>query len=465
MSRSKSLAVKYLTAAVLLFGVMTLAGLMSAIYYINPDFLFGLVHFSVAKMLHIDTMIIWLLMGFMGAVYWFLPQEFGCEPAGIWAAEILFWVFVAAVLVVAGIFLFVQWGPGTEMTLWLVQQGRKYVEAPRWAAIGVALVMLVFAWNVVGTALKSRRITGVMEVMSVNMVPLVLLYLIAFPKIDNMAVDLYWWWWLVHLWVEATWEILIGCIMALAMMKLLGTSRTIVEGWLYVEVSLVLGTGILGLGHHYFWIGTPDYWLGIGGFFSALEPLPLLGMVVHAVYDAGVHRMKTSNRPAFYWTLAEAFGNFLGGGVFGFMITLPQLNLFAHGTQWTVSHGHFAFWGAYACGVLSVCYIALQEQRRLVTVDGPGWVWAFVLLNGGLIGMVGSLLVAGMAQAFFERAIGGSTLEAFIAGQENPWFALGMYSRFGFGLMFAAGYLTLAWNLFALGRREAAVVVQPMPAE
>src|SRR5260370_18175850 len=192
-------------------------------------------------MLHIDTMIIWLLMGFMGAVYWFLPEEFGCEPAGIWAAEILFWVFVAAVLVVAGIFLFVQWGPGTETTLWLFQQGRKYVEAPRWAAIGVAPVMLVFAWNVVGTALKARRLTGVMAVMSVNMVPLVLLYLIAFPKIDNMAVDLYWWWGLVHLWVEATWEILIGCILALAIMKLLGTSPRIRGGWLYPPALLGRG--------------------------------------------------------------------------------------------------------------------------------------------------------------------------------------------------------------------------------
>src|SRR5215470_931102 len=440
VSRSKNLAVKYLVAAILFFGVMTLSGLMSGAYYIQPDFLFGLIPFSIAKMLHIDTMIIWLLMGFMGAVYWFLPDEFEIEPAGIWAAEILFWVFVSAVLVVAATFVLVQWGAGTETTLWLFQQGRKYIEAPRWAAIGVALVMLVFAWNVVGTALRARRITGIMAVMSVNMVPLVLLYLIAFPKIDNMAVDLYWWWWLVHLWVEATWEILIGCIMALAVMKLLGTSRKIVEGWLYVEVSMVLGTGILGLGHHYFWIGTPDYWLGIGGFFSALEPLPLLGMVVHAVYDAGVHRMKTTNRPAFYWTLAEAFGNFLGGGVFGLMITLPQLNLFAHGTQWTVSHG----------------YIALQEQRRLAVVNGRGWVWAFVLLNGGLIGMVGSLLVAGMAQTFFERAIGGSTLEAFIAGQENPWFMLGMYSRFGFGVMFGAGYVVLAFNLLGLGQRDAA---------
>ena len=79
--------------------------------------------------------------------------------------------------------------------------------------------------------------------------------------------------------------------MAWTLMELMGTSRRIVETWLYIEVMLVLGTGILGLGHHYFWIGTPQYWLSIGGFFSALEPLPLLGMVVHAVYDAGTHHM------------------------------------------------------------------------------------------------------------------------------------------------------------------------------
>src|SRR5499427_3882084 len=457
MSRSKNLAVKYLTAAVLLFGVMTLAGLMSAVYYINPDFLYGLLHFSVAKILHIDTMIIWLLMGFMGAVYWFLPDEFEREPTGIWAAEILFWVFVVTVLVVAGIFTFVQWGPGTETTLWLFQQGRKYIEAPRWAAIGVALVMLVFAWNVVGTALRARRITGVMAVMSVNMAPLVLLYLIAFPKIDNMAVDLYWWWWLVHLWVEATWEILIGCIMALAMMKLLGTARRIVEIWLYIEVALVLGTGILGLGHHYFWIGTPAYWLGIGGFFSALEPLPLLGMVVHAIYDAGTHHMKTTNKPAFYWVMAEAFGNFLGGGVWGFMITLPQVNLYAHGTQWTVSHGHFAFWGAYSCGVLSVLYLVLQRTRNLAIVDGSLWKWSFAALNLGLVGMTGALLVSGFVQAFIERAMGDSTLNAFISGQENAWFVDGMVARFLLAVVFTAGYVVLVWDVLTLGRRTPAV--------
>lgn len=458
MYRSQKLAVKYLAAAIILFGVMTLAGLMSAYYYINPDFLFGIFHFNMAKILHIDTLVIWLLMGFMGAIYWFLPEEMEREPVGIWLAELLFYVFCAAVAVVAVVFIVVQYGGTDQTALWFINQGRKYVEAPRWAAIGVVLVMLVFGYNVIGTVVATRRLTGIIGVLMIDLVPLVLLYLDAFPAITNMSQDLFWWWWLVHLWVEATWEVLIGCIMAFTLMQLLGTSRRIVEAWLYIEVALVLGTGILGLGHHYFWIGTPNYWLGIGGFFSALEPLPLLGMVVHAVYDAGTHHMKTANRPALYWMMTEAFGNFLGGGVWGFMITLPQINLYAHGTQWTVSHGHFAFWGAYACGVISVAYLVVQKVRGAQEVGGALWKWSFALLNLGLIGMVGALLVSGMTQSFVERATGGSTLQAFIAAQEDPWFVAGMTLRFVFGVVFAAGYGMLVYDLITIGRRQTVLV-------
>lgn len=454
MYRSQQLALRYFAAALVLFGIMVVAGLLAAAQYVQDGFLLNVLDFSVNKTLHIDTMIIWLLMGFMGAIYWFLPIELERETEGIGLAEAMFWIFCAAVAVVAGVFVFVQYGQSSEATLWLIMQGRKYVEAPRWAAAGITVIVLVFVYNVVVTAIRAKKVTGILGVLLVDLIPLAGLYLIAFPSITNMSEDLYWWWWLVHLWVEATWEILIGCIMALALMQLLGTTRRIVETWLYIEVALVLGTGILGLGHHYFWIGTPSYWLGIGGFFSALEPLPLLGMVVHAVYDAGTHHMKTTNKPAFYWMMAEAFGNFLGGGVWGFMMTLPQINLFTHGTQWTVSHGHFAFWGAYACGVISVIYLALQKMREAQDMNGQAWRWSFALLNIGMIGMVGALLVAGIAQAFFERAIGGSTLYAFIAAQSNQWFVQGITMRLVFGLVFAAGYAMLIYDLLFIGKRR-----------
>ena len=455
MYLSQKLAIKYFVVAFALFGVMIVAGLMAAVYYIQPQFLFNTLEFSTTKILHIDTLVIWNLMGFFGAVYWFLPDEVGHEVVGIRLGEIMFYVFCLAVAVVAGVFIFVQYGHANAFSLWFINQGRKYVEAPRWAAIGIVLVVATFMYNVIATAIKARKMTGILAVLIVDLIPLFVLYLDAFPAETNMVKDMYWWWWLVHLWVEATWEVLIACIMAWALMQMLNTPRRIVETWLYITIALVMGSGILGLGHHYYWIGTPQYWFGIGGFFSALEPLPLVGMVIHAVYDAGVHRMQSSNRPAFYWMFAEAFGNFFGAGVFGFMMTLPQINLFTHGTQWTVSHGHFAWWGAYVCGLISVFYIILAKARGAQSVNGSAWKWAFALLNIGLIGMVGGLLISGMAQAFYERALGGSTVQAYISAQGSSWFVEGMYVRLAFGALFALGYLILIYDLatFGKGRR------------
>ena len=110
MYRSQRLALKYFTVAMGLFGVMVVSGLMSAVYYVEPSFLFNKLDFSIAKTLHIDTMIIWLLMGFMGAVYWFLPGELGRETEGVKLGEIMLYVFTAAVAIVALVFVFVQYG-------------------------------------------------------------------------------------------------------------------------------------------------------------------------------------------------------------------------------------------------------------------------------------------------------------------------------------------------------------------
>jgi nitric oxide reductase subunit B len=261
----------------------------------------------------------------------------------------------------------------------------------------------------------------------------------------------------IHLWVEATWEVLVGCIMAWGLMKLLGVSRRIVQTWLYIEVALMFGSGILGLGHHYFWIGTPDYWLTIGGFFSALEPVPLVAMVVHSVYDAGVHKLKNSNHPAFAWIIAHTFGNFLGAGVWGFMHTLPQINLYTHGTQWSASHGHLAFFGAYATLIIAFFYLAVQQLRGGMTFGanlsdhGWKWKWAMGLLNTGVMGMTIALLVAGYEQSFIERAVEGSTWSGYFAAQNHPWFQQAMGWRLAFGVMTFVGAVLLMVDLLTVG--------------
>jgi nitric oxide reductase subunit B len=466
LNGGQRLAVKYFTVALILFGAQILFGLLAGIQYLNPDFLYGILDFNVNRMVHINAMVVWMLFGFLGCSYWMLEEETGIPVVGLGLGNLAFWVFTAAVAVVVLVYLFVQWGPGTDMTRWFINEGREYIEAPRWADISIVVCVLVFFYNVAATVMKGRA-TGITGVLTMDLVALAGLYLAGMFYTPNISIDQYWWWWVIHLWVEATWEVLAGCIMAFGLMTVLGARRRVVQTWLYIEVALMFGSGILGLGHHYFWIGTPEYWFTIGGFFSALEPIPLVAMVVHAIYDSGVHRSKSANHPALAWLIAHAFGNFLGAGVWGFMHTLPQINLYTHGTQWTASHGHLAFFGAYATINIAFFYLAMQRWHGNVwmSADLPGngwkWKWSLALLNIGVIGMTMALLISGYEQSFIERAQEGSTWAAYFAGQSHPWFMQGMFWRQIFGWVTAAGFVLLVWDLLTIGAHETRKAIAP----
>ena len=142
------------------------------------------------------------------------------------------------------------------------------------------------------------------------------------------------------------------------------------------------------------------------------------------------------------------------------MHTLPQINLYTHGTQWTASHGHLAFFGAYATIIIAVIYMAIQRLRGGVWMsagladNGWKWKWALGLLNLGVMGMTMALLIAGYEQSFIERAIGGSTWAAFFDAQTNPWFLQAMYWRMVFGLVTAVGMLLLFWDMLTIGSNE-----------
>jgi len=459
LNGGQKLAVKYFIVAMVLFGAQVLFGLVSGLQYLKPDLFYGVLDFSVNRMVHVNAMIVWMLYGFIGSVYWMLEDESQHEVVGLKLGNLIFYVLTSAVTVVVLVFLFVQIGPGETSSIWLINEGREYIEAPRWADIGIVVSVLVFFYNVAATFSKGKY-TGIAGVLVLDLLALFGIYFAGMFYTTNVSIDQYWWWWVIHLWVEATWEVLVACIMAYGLMKVLGVRRKIVETWLYIEVALMFGSGILGLGHHYFWIGTPEYWFTIGGLFSALEPIPLVAMVVHAVFDAGANKIKNSNHPTMAWLIAHAFGNFFGAGVWGFMHTLPQINLYTHGTQWSASHGHLAFFGAYATIIIALFYLAAQKWRGDAWMAGdlPGngwkWKWALGLLNLGMVGMTVALLISGYEQSQIERAIGGSTWMGYFAAQAHPWFMQGMWWRELFGTMFAAGFVLLLWDLLSIGKGE-----------
>ena len=461
-SESKKLAMMYFRVAIILFGAQLLMGLIAAIQFLVPGFLFELFDFSVARMVHINALVVWMLYAMIGSVYYMLPDETGIETVGIGIGKLAFWVLTAAVTVVVLVYIFIQVGAGTEATIWFINEGREYIEAPRWADIGIVVVVLIFYWNVFATFMKGTQ-TGIMTVMVANLMALAGLYLTGMFFTDNISMDQFWWWWVIHLWVEATWEVFVGTLAAYALIKIIGAKREIVEMWLWIEVLMLFGSGVLGLGHHYFWIGTPEYWWEIGALFSALEPVPLVAMFVHVLYDWGKEQGEThakdstahaiNNGPAMAWIVTNAFGNFLGAGIWGFFHTLPQVNIYTHGTQFTAAHGHLAFFGAYATILIGMMYMGIQGaygvERLKATFKSKMAIFMIVF---GVLGMGVALTISGYEQVLVERAELGGGWNAFFTAQELPWYIQGMVWRAIMGVVTFVGFVYLVWDLLTIGK-------------
>jgi nitric oxide reductase subunit B len=455
---SQKLGTMYFTVAAILFGAQLLMGLIAAIQFLYPSFLFEIFDFSIARMVHINALVVWMLYAMIGSVYYLLPDETGIETVGVGIGKLLFWILTLAVTVVVLVYIFVQVGPADETTIWFITEGREYIEAPRWADIGIVVVVLGFLWNVFATAIKGER-TGIVTVLLADLIALAGLYLAGMFFTDNISIDQFWWWWVIHLWVEATWEVFVGALAAYGLIKLIGANRQVVEMWLWIEVAMLFGSGILGLGHHYFWIGTPEYWWEIGALFSALEPLPLVAMFVHVTYDWGRESgagHSITNTPALAWFFTNAFGNFLGAGIWGFFHTLPQVNIYTHGTQFTSAHGHLAFFGAYATILIGMFYMGVQGTNGIkemrATFDSK---MAIALITLGVVGMTVSLTIAGYGQVLVERAQMGATWEAFFVSQDRLWFIQGLGWRLVMGLVTLVGFLYLIKDLLTTGKNPA----------
>jgi nitric oxide reductase subunit B len=457
----QQLATWYFTVAVVLFGAQLLMGLIAATQFLYPSFLFEIFDFSVARMVHINALVVWMVYAMVGAAYWLLPEETGIEIVGIKLAKLGFFVLTAAVTVVVLVYIIVQIGPATDATIWFINEGREYIEAPRWADIGIAVVLVGFLGHVFATAMKGNR-TGIVTVLMADMIALVGLYLCGMGFTDSISMDQFWWWWVIHLWVEATWEVLVGVFAAFGLIRIIGANRQIVEMWLWIEVSMLFGSGILGMGHHYFWIGTPEYWWEIGALFSALEPLPLVAMFIHVTYDWGKEQgiakaegkdSAIMNTPALAWFFTNAFGNFLGAGIWGFFHTLPQVNIYTHGTQFTSAHGHLAFFGAYATILIGIFYIAVQGTNGIKTLKmTKDAKWAIVLINLGVFGMTVALTISGYGQVLVERAMMGATWEAFFVSQDALWFVQGLGWRLVMGVVTLVGFVFLVKDLLTIGK-------------
>lgn len=455
--QSQLVAKPYFIAAIGLFVGQILFGLIMGLQYVWGDFLFPLIPFNVARMVHTNLLIVWLLFGFMGAAYYMIPEEAERELESPLFARILFWVFlIAGALTIVG-YLAVPYATLAEITgnKYFPTMGREFLEQPTITKIGIVIVALGFLWNISMTVLKGRK-TVVNLVLITGLLGLALMFLFSFYNPDNLVLDKFFWWFVVHLWVEGVWELIMASILAFVLIKVTGVDREVIEKWLYVIIALALITGILGTGHHFYWIGTPAYWGWIGSVFSALEPIPFFVMVIFAFNMVNNRRRDHPNKAATLWALGTAVMAFLGAGVWGFMHTLAPVNYYTHGTQITAAHGHMAFYGAYAMIVLAIISYAMPLLRGRAGANNKSaqiWeMWAFWLMTVSMVFITLFLTGAGVLQVWLQRFT--ETPEPFMVVQDK--LAIFYWMREVSGVIFAIGLICYLISFFIKGEEATA---------
>ncbi len=449
--KSQRIALAYIYVALALFAVQVSMGLVIGYIYVNPNFLSEILPFSVARMLHTNSLIVWLLTGFFGAAYFLIPEEAEREIHSVKAAYIQLAILVIGTAGVVVTYLFNLF----EGHFLLGREGREFLEQPRWVKMGIVVAALIFLWNVSLTVLKGRK-TVISSILLIGLWGLALLFLFSFYNPPNLVLDKQYWWNVVHLWVEGVWELIMASILGFLMLKLTGVDREVVEKWLYVIVATALFSGILGTGHHYYWIGLPAYWQWIGSIFSSFEIVPFFAMMAFAFVMVWKGRRDHPNKAALLWSLGCAVLAFFGAGVWGFLHTLHGVNYYTHGTQITAAHGHLAFYGAYVCLNLALFTYALPILRGRDPYNQVLNMAAFWLMSGGMLFMTFVLTFAGTVETHLRRVLG---LMSYMETADE--LALFMWMRLGAGGMVVLGTFMMIYALL-FPRRE---VIKPGPVE
>ncbi|MDO9055073.1 MAG: cbb3-type cytochrome c oxidase subunit I [Sulfuricurvum sp.] len=448
---SQMVAKPYFIFALILLAGEIVFGLAMGAQYLYGDFLFPAIPFNVLRMVHTNLLIVLLLFGFMGATYYLIPEESERELWSPLLAKITFWVFAAAGVATILGYLLVPYATLAELTYnnILPTMGREFLEQPTITKIGIVFVVLSYILNVTMTVVKGRR-TTISVILLTGLFGLAFFFLFAFYVPENLVMDKFFWWFVVHLWVEATWELILGALLAFVLIKTTGVDREHIDKWLYLIIAMTLISGLAGTGHHFFYIGTPGYWLWIGSIASAAEPIPFFLMILFAFNMAKNRRIQHNNKIALTWAKGTAIVGFLGAGVWGFIHTLAPINYYTHGTQLTAAHGHLAFFGAYVMICFTVISYAMPILRGRAHGNGVKAqkveLMSFWMMVIGMIGITLALTAAGIIQIEMQRlpdsvhAIGFMETQAAISS---------VYAiRLAFGLMVLGGLLTYFYSFF-----------------
>jgi nitric oxide reductase subunit B len=404
---SQRSALRFVPVAAGLFLAQVMLGGLLAHFYIERAGFFGieeifgthilqLLPFAIAKTWHIDLGILWIAATWLGAGLFLPPLLTGHEPKrqSLYVDGLLGAVVVVTVGGMAGIWLGSNGYLDGQLWWLLGNEGLEYLEVGKVWQFGLLAgfgIWAVLSIRGLKPLLDREPVFGLAHMILYAGGSIALLFVAGFmfTPSTNIAVTEFWRWWVVHMWVEGAFEFFIVAIIGLTLVSMNLLDRKSAEKAVMLQALLVMSTGVIGVSHHYWWIGMPDIWVPIGSVFSTLELIPLVFILYEALSQYSA--MGADDFPyklPFMFIVASGVWNFVGAGVLGFFINLPLINYYEHGTYLTVGHAHAAMFGAFGFLALGMVTYMLRISIEPSRWDGSWLRYAFWCWNLGLALMV-----------------------------------------------------------------------------
>lgn len=462
---SQKATIKYFYTVGLIIALQIITGVITGHYGVEGNAFFGIplaewFPYSLMRTWHVQLGLFWIATAWLGAGLFIGPLISGEEPK---YQRLGVNILYGALLVVVAGSLTGQWlsimnKMSPETSFYFGHQGYEYIDLGRvWQAalmVGLLLWMFLVARSIIPAIKKNTKEKGLLSVLLLSTVAIALFYGAGFSwgQHTHLSIVEYWRWWVVHLWVEGFFE-----VFATAVIAFFFTRLKLIDAKLAAEASLItaiiyLTGGVIGTCHHLYFSGTPTVALAFGSVFSALEVVPLVLIAFAALDDFSMTKKAEwvrYYRWPIYFFVAVAFWNFLGAGIFGFMINPPIALYFMQGLNTTAVHAHAALFGVYGIlgmGLILFSLKALRPDREWGTKFLAISFWS---MNIGLFAMtVLSLLPIGLFQtvASVEHSYWYARSAEFL---QQPILQTFRWLRVPGDIIFAAGALGFVFFVFA----------------
>ena len=456
--QTQRLSLRFFMLMAVLFFFQFGFGLLLAAQHIDPTLLAGTLNFNVTRAEHLNLGILWILSGFIGTILFVGPLLSGRELAAPGLIKLLFYVLIALVvwnvvtqaLAQQGI---AGWWAGQP---WL-QEGLEYLEGGRIVDVVILIGFAIVCYVVLRTFPAVKDWNEIHWGLGIGVVALTLVWIFGMFFVERIDLQEYFRWYVVHYWVEGVWEVIHISLIGFLLVLMFGADLKSVGYAVFWGISLVWLSGLIGNAHHYFWIGTPEFWQFWGSLFSALEPLPLIFCFWHVYLDAHQDNKPVTNMPAFAFLLGSVVLEQVGAGILGFTMTFALTNAWSHGTWVTLSHAHLALFGTFGMLGLAAAYYAVPLMRGIDAFDQRLGKLGFWLVFTGILGLGFVFAIGGTVQVFVYRTLG---LDWF-GGDVGPAMLTMKLLVPLFGLVFAVGVCAVVFDLLTMGIRTQHAIDTP----